>query len=279
MQVELGVMQGRLSPPEASRFQSFPRQSWREEIGRAREAGLSYIEWIYDEYGAEFNPVTTEEGAAEINAIKEEKGVRTPAICGDWLMDFPLIRCTEQDRSQREQMLHRMLRWGKRIGASRIVLPFVDASSIKTEEEKNIVVRTLERALPVSEEVGVEMHLEADFGPAEFADFLARILHPMIKVNYDTGNSSGLGFVASQEFAAYGGRIGSIHIKDRLRKPDGGIATRALGEGSANFEEVFACIRSIGYRGGFTLQVARGDDGDEVNWIKRQADFVRRYWI
>ena len=34
-----GIMQGRLSPPEDGRFQSFPRNSWREEFRRAHEAG------------------------------------------------------------------------------------------------------------------------------------------------------------------------------------------------------------------------------------------------
>ena len=122
------------------------------------------------------------------------------------------------------------------------------------------------------------MHLEADFGPSRFAGFLARLPHPMIKVNYDTGNSSGLGYVASEEFAAYGERIGSIHIKDRLRNSDGTVTTKPLGQGSADFGNVFECIRGIGYSGGFTLQVARGDSGDEVNWIKQQVAFVRSRW-
>ena len=36
-----GIMQGRLVPPEDGRFQSFPCNSWRQEITRAREAGKS----------------------------------------------------------------------------------------------------------------------------------------------------------------------------------------------------------------------------------------------
>jgi L-ribulose-5-phosphate 3-epimerase len=273
-----GVMQGRLSPPEDGRFQSFPRHSWRSELSRAGQAGLSYIEWIYDAYGASVNPIASAEGIAQLNALKEESGIKTPAICADWLMDYPLIRCSEEEREQREHVLHDLLRWGKKIGASRVVLPFVDASSIRTEQEKITVLGVLERALPLSGELGIEMHLEADFGPAEFASFLARIPHPAIKVNYDTGNSSGLGYVASEEFAAYGDRIGSIHIKDRQRLPDGKVATRPLGQGSADFDDVFRSIRKIGYPGGFTLQVARGKDGDEVNWIQQQLAFLRRYW-
>ncbi|MGE5053081.1 MAG: sugar phosphate isomerase/epimerase family protein [Acidobacteriota bacterium] len=278
MAAVFGIMQGRLSPPENGRLQSFPRNAWSQEFARARAAGLSYIEWIYDDYGASVNPITTEEGLAELNALKQQTGIETPAICGDWLMDFPLVRCSEQQRVEREQVLHSLLRWGKKIGASRVVLPFVDASSIHTEDEKITVLRVLERALPLSEELGVEIHLEADLGPADFASFLARIRHPNIKVNYDSGNSSGLGYVASEEFTSYGDRIGSIHIKDRLRLSDGRVVTKPLGQGSADFEDLFGSIRKIGYRGGLTLQVARGSDGDEVTWIRKQIAFLRQYW-
>jgi L-ribulose-5-phosphate 3-epimerase len=278
MQAVFGIMQGRLSPPEDGRFQSFPRHSWRQEFFRAREAGLSYIEWIYDEYGASVNPIASEPGIAELNALKQKSGIKTPAICGDWFIDYPLVRCSEVLLAQRERMLHDLLRWAKKIGALRLVLPFVDASSIRTHEEKTIVLAVLKRALQVSEGVGVEIHLEADFGPAEFESFLAHVSHPNLKVNYDTGNSSGLGYIASEEFAAYGSRIGSIHIKDRLRLPDGKVATKPLGEGSADFGDVFTSIRKVGYSGGFTLQVARGKDGDEVNWMKQQLAFLRRYW-
>jgi hexulose-6-phosphate isomerase len=51
-----------------------------------------------------------------------------------------------------------------------------------------------------------------------------------------------------------------------------------LGTGSANFDDVFKAIRSIDYQGGVTLQVARGRDNDEVNFIKGQLAFVKRYW-
>jgi hexulose-6-phosphate isomerase len=278
MKTRIGIMQGRLSPPEDGRFQSFPRRSWRHEIACARKAGIDFIEWIYDEYGASVNPIASDEGIEELSALKQRYRIATPALCGDWFMDFPLIRCSADERAQRESVLHDLLRRAKKIDSWRIVLPFVDNSRIQTEQEKQIVLEILERALPVAKEAGVEVHLEADFGPEDFATFIARIPHPMVKINYDTGNSSGLGYIAHEEFAAYGERIGSIHIKDRLRKPDGGIATMPLGEGSADFEDIFASIRGIGYSGGFTLQVARGEDGDEVNWIKRQLAFLRRYW-
>ena len=273
-----GIMQGRLSPPEDNRFQSFPRTCWRDEIPRAAEAGLSYIEWIHDDYDQGANPIFTQQGRAELAALKAEHGITTPALCADWFMDFPLIRCSEADRIARERHLQELLPVAASIGAQRIVLPFVDNSSIRTEEEQTIVLDALKHALAEAEQHGVELHLEADFGPADFARFLARIPDPMLKVNWDSGNSSGLGYVATEEFAAYGERIGSVHIKDRFRKPGGGIETRPLGTGSADFDDVFRAIRSIGYTGGLTLQVARGTPGEEVTFIRTQLAFLQEHW-
>jgi hexulose-6-phosphate isomerase len=273
-----GIMQGRLSPPEDGRFQSFPRNSWRDEFPRARAAGLDYIEWIHDHYDLGANPIFTPEGLAQLDALKHEHNITVPALCCDWFMDFPLIRCTTEEREAREQHLHELIPIAARIGAWRMVLPFVDQSRMATEEEQAQVLEILNRALPIAKENDVELHLEADFNPTDFAAFLNRLHHPLLKVNWDSGNSSGLGYVAHEEFAAYGNRLGSVHIKDRYRKPEGGIETRPLGTGSADFEDVFASLKAIHYTGGLTLQVARGTPGDEVNFIKTQLDFVKRYW-
>src|ERR1700739_2979067 len=100
-----GVMQGRLSPPEPGRFQAFPRTSWRDEFRLAMEAGFSYIEWIHDEYDKGANPIFSESGLLEMDALKKEYGISTPALCGDWFMDFPLIRCSKSERRRREEHL------------------------------------------------------------------------------------------------------------------------------------------------------------------------------
>ncbi len=280
-----GVMQGRLSPPEDGRFQSFPRQGWRREFAKAKAAGFSYIEWIHDDFdgwqsdadpGA--NPIFTAEGLREFDALKAEHGIATPALCGDWFMEHPLMRCKPTERRHREQHLHATILLAARIGARRMVLPFVDNAKITNEEEKIQVLDILKHALPVAEKHNVELHLEADFNPADFKTFLARLDHPFLKVNWDAGNSSGLGYIATEEFAAYGHRIGSVHIKDRYRKPEGGIETRVLGTGSANFDDIFKAIHGIGYDNGVTLQVARGAPGDEVDFLRGQLAFVKCYW-
>jgi hexulose-6-phosphate isomerase len=157
---------------------------------------------------------------------------------------------------------------------TRIVLPFVDNSAIRDDADRDAVVDTLQRALPAAEAAGIELHLETSLAPEEFAALLARIPHPSVKVNYDSGNSSSLGYRPAEEFAAYGDRLGSVHIKDRVLHG----ATKALGEGNADLDAVFAGLRRLNYAGDFILQVARGAPGDEVAWARRNRAYVERYW-
>ncbi len=93
----------------------------------------------------------------------------------------------------------------------------------------------------------------------------------MIWVNYDSGNSASLGYRPEDEFAAYGARVGSVHIKDRVR----GGGTVPLGTGDTDFLSLFACLRDLGYGGDYVMQAARGTAGDELAWARRNLAFVR----
>jgi L-ribulose-5-phosphate 3-epimerase len=271
-------MQGRLVPPEPNRFQAFPREHWRDEFPNAVAAGVNYIEWIVDAYGLDVNPVFTETGLAELDALKARFQVQTLSICTDWFMVNTLLRCTSPERAERELFLRQLIPIARRIGARHIVLPFVDSARIITDEDKTAVVEIMFAVAPVAANHGIGLHLETDLKAPDLVALFNRIPHPSIKIHFDTGNSAGLGYVASEELGAYGHRVGSIHIKDRYRKPTGGIETRALGTGSTNFEDVFAAIKRMGYNGAFTLEVARGESGNEVNWIRQQLSFIGRYW-
>jgi hexulose-6-phosphate isomerase len=129
----------------------------------------------------------------------------------------------------------------------------------------------LEAVVPALEETGVEAHLETDLAPEAFAALLARLPHPLIKVNYDSGNSASHGYDPAEEFAAYGERVGSVHIKDRVR----GGGTVPLGEGDADFAALFPELARIGFARDLVLQVARPADGEEVAWARQNCAFVR----
>ncbi len=266
----IGIMEGRLFPPEAGRFQSFPRQHWADEYGMAEKAGLDTIEWIYDLYGADVNPIATDEGIARMKALSVQHHVQVLSVCADYFMDKPLVRVAGEELEERVSKLFWLMRRGQMLGINRMVLPFVDASRIDTPEEYESVIDLLQRVGPVAEETKVEIHLETSLEPARFAELLGKVNHPWVKANYDSGNSSSLGYAPREEFAAYGPLVGSVHIKDRVR----GGGTVPLGTGSADFTALAECLKQVNYRGDFILQVARGEPGDEVAWTRKNREYV-----
>jgi hexulose-6-phosphate isomerase len=263
-------MQGRLGPPTDGRFQCFPRDGWRDEFERAARAGLGSIEWIYDVHGADVNPLATSTGVAEIRGLAERHSVAIRSLCADYFMDRPLLRTDATGRHELLTTLAWLIDRCRDAGIGHIVLPFVDASRIETEDEAALVVGMLRPALEVAERASVELHLETSLPPRQFAELLQRLPHRMLRANYDSGNSASLGYAPRDEFDAYGPRIGSIHIKDRVR----GGGTVPLGTGNADFPALFESIAGVGYRGDFILQVARGEPGDEIDWSARSLDWL-----
>ncbi len=264
------IMQGRLAPPENNAIQAFPRASWREEFPRAAAAGLDAIEWIHDTYGADANPILTAEGRAEMRGLIAAHGIEVRSLCADWFMDNPFVRCSDDEKRERVAHLNELLQNVDAVGVTRMVLPLVDNSTMENDTEQEDVRAVLRDVAPTAREAGIELHLETDLGPADFAAFLDGLPEDIIKVNFDSGNSSGLGYPPDEEFAAWGARLGSVHIKDRVL----GGTTMPLGEGSCDFAAVFAGLNALGYDGDIVLQVARGEDGGEVELARRNRAFV-----
>jgi hexulose-6-phosphate isomerase len=268
-----GIMQGRLVPPVADRFQCFPREQWAAEFAFAAAAGLDCIEWIYDEFGADVNPIATDDGMDLIRELSDRHGVRVVSLCADYFMDRPLVRTTPGELRDRIDVLHWLMDRAGELGIERIVLPFVDISRIETDLDVEQVVETISRSAVRAEERGIELHLETSLDPDQFAALLARLPSDVVKVNYDIGNSASLGFDPRAEFAAYGDRVGSVHVKDRIK----GGGTVPLGTGDADLPAVFRLLQSQNYGGDVVLQVARDVPGDEVRWARQNLDRVRGY--
>jgi L-ribulose-5-phosphate 3-epimerase len=268
----VGIMQGRLLPPVEGRIQAFPAGQWAEEFPRAREAGLTAIEWIYETHGRSGNPLCTDEGISHMQALGAAEGVAVRSVCADYFMELPLVRVTDRERAERLAHLGWLIERCRLARIGRIVLPFVDASSLRTADEQDQLVETLAEIVPVAEAAGVELHLETSLGPAAFGAFLDRVPHRSIRVNYDSGNSASLGYHPVEEFAAYGERIGSVHVKDRVR----GGSTVPLGTGDADFPAFFEGLGALRYQGDIILQAARGAPGAEVEWARQNRDFVLR---
>jgi hexulose-6-phosphate isomerase len=265
-------MQGRLSPPEGGRIQSFPAQTWRQEFAFAREAGLECIEWVYEVETEAANPLRTLAGVAEIADLSRQSGVAVWSICADFYMQDHLVAGDGTPRAEAVDHLMGLLQRAEALGIRYMVLPFVDASSLKSFQAREGLIKVLHTVIPQAEGTGVELHLETDLHPAVLAELLKAVSHPLIRANYDIGNSASLGHNPTEEIGLIGSWLGSVHVKDRLL----GGGTVPLGTGAADFDTSFRLIMQSGFQGPFILQASREAGLSETDLARRNRGFVQQ---
>ena len=265
---EIGIMQGRLSPRIDGKIQAYPASTWQKEFEIAQEIGYAAIEWIVEK-PVETNALMTDSGKAEIKKVISSTGVRIDYVCADIFMQQPLVRMTEEIKSQNKDYLLEILKNAKEVGAIGVEIPFVDNSSIKNDNEKQEFIDAMQDAFKLAKVLDIKISLETDLSPIAFKELLEQIDLDFVQANYDIGNSASLGFDSKEELDAYGKRILNVHVKDRKL----GGTTVPLGTGNADINLVIQKLQEFGYSGGLTMQAARGEN--DVETAKEQLTYVR----
>jgi hexulose-6-phosphate isomerase len=237
----------------------------------AHQHGFASIEFIFEADDHAQNPLFTAEGRATVQDVIQHSRVPVSAICADYFMDHPFFGVSTAQQQESGSILRLLIEAASDVGAQRVEIPCVDHAAIQTEEDKRLLQACVSTVLPLAERCGIEIVFETSLPPEEFREFLERFDHPLVRANYDSGNSASLGYEPAHELMTLGGLIGNIHIKDRILHG----TTVPLGTGNADFPAIFSTLAAVRYQGPFILQTAR--DADHVGAAVRYRDMVRSY--
>ena len=156
-----------------------------------------------------------------------------------------------------------------------IIYPLVDNSSLKKKVEEKKFIFQLKKIKSTLKQHKVKILFESDYSPINLKKFIEKFDKNYFGINYDTGNSSGLGYNIDEEFKLYGKYIHNVHIKDRVLKGN----TVRLGAGNANFGKLFLNLKKINYKNLLILQTARSHVNNHVNEIKINLNFLKNFQI
>ncbi|RKJ06162.1 sugar phosphate isomerase/epimerase [bacterium D16-54] len=276
MKHQIGIMQGRLTQPKGRGIQFFPFDNWENEFFSAQKIGLEEIEFIFDYDKYTQNPLWTKEGIETIRELKKKTGIQVNVVCFDYFMRRPFYKSDLKEQSlikkENTEILEKVLLAMKELEIGLIEIPLVDASSLKNNQEKLAFQEWL-LGIVDREDTSIRFGLETDLKPKDFLEYIEGFCNPRVGANYDSGNSSGIGYDLYEEVTTLRDHIFNIHIKDRVYQG----TTVPLGTGSADFEQLFKGLSEIGYSHNFILQAARGDEGKEEDNISAQMKFVCEY--
>jgi hexulose-6-phosphate isomerase len=272
--MKIGYMQGRLSPLVDGKIQAFPWDHWQSEFPSAQKLGIDAMEWTLDQEDLYKNPLMSEAGQKEIQSLCEKYDVSIPSLTGDCFMQTPYWKHDGESRRSLQNDLKNIIQSCSNLGIKFIVVPLVDAGSIESAEQEEVLLNHLEEITPFLKACNVQIVFESDLEPQPLKEFIAKLPEDSFGINYDSGNSAALGYNPTEEFSAYGDRVLNVHIKDRLL----GDTTVALGTGNTDFDAVFKGLASINYKGNLILQTARASDDNHDGVLDQYSKMVQG-WV
>lgn len=269
----IGFIQGRLSELVNNRIQLFPVKNWKAELKEASRNEIRTLEWTIDSETITENPLILPESIPEVIENINYFNIRIPSVTCDYFMEKPPWQESARDL---EDILTKIMIGMRSLNSTKLVIPLVDNSSLSENSYKTTIINFFEQMNPKIIENNIQICFESDFSPQNLADFIDEFPSYNYGINYDIGNSASLGYLPNEEFEMYGNRIINVHVKDRLLHGK----SVPLGEGSADFETVFRCLKSIKYDGNYILQTARATEGNHlsallkyrsmiINWIRK----------
>lgn len=271
-QIKIGIMSGRLSEPINNQIQAFPANSWKDEFQKAQICGFDSIEWVFD---LQPNPILDNDGLNQIKLLSDKHKIQISSVCADYFMKKMLFNVSEYDLQKNLIILQKLIQQCYRLEIEILEIPFVDSSSLKTKNDENQIVINLQKIINLAISQNVKITLETDLHPTNFKNLLEKFNNSNIGANYDSGNSTALGYDPKVELQTLKPWLSNIHIKDRFYHG----TTVPLGNGDTNFDLVFSTLAKINYNGQLIIQGAREDHNmiePQVTCLK-YLEFVRNY--
>jgi len=161
---------------------------------------------------------------------------------------------------QQDEVLERSIAAAKAFGTNKVRMfdfwqleddkPYRDAMDAKLREfadkaAKKDIILLLENEYECNSATG-----------AQAARTLAAVPNKNFMLNWDPGNAAAAGETAFPDGYAKlpKNRIGHVHLKDCVNKPDGKFAWAAMGKGTIRFVEQFKALMHDGYSGTMSLE-------------------------
>ena len=248
-------MQGRLSLPSNGKIQEFPTETWKDEFENIKELGLDGIEWILTSNHFLNNPLLTElQLPKKILSICVDNIVNKKISDNDFLYENLV------------PVLNKMID----INVKKIVIPLLEDSNVNDEKLRKKFIENISQIANQYPEVEFCFEFETN------TEIIMEILEcrDNFYLTYDTGNFTsfyGKNVDHMSLINLFGKKIKNVHIKDR----DYYGNTKPFGFGNTDFDIIFETLKENGYIENFILQLSRGENGRETEYIKNIYEIIK----
>ncbi|MBF0196034.1 MAG: sugar phosphate isomerase/epimerase [Magnetococcales bacterium] len=254
--IDIGIMQGRLSPKQPQQMLAFPWDSWKKEFDRAKKVGFSSIEWLFGKEKWQNNPIYTETGRLEIKKCIAKTNIQIHSLCVFFILEKAKDNFYGMSDLEVDNTLLNLMIYADSLGVKVFTLPLMEEASLKLPKMRSRITALLQHLISQSSNLNIVIALESDLPALELKKFIQEFNHPTLGVCYDLGNAVAEGYDPVAELNILAPQIREIHIKDRIN--NGG--SFMLGEGDVPFPKVFTQLPKHQFTIPIILETPVGED-------------------
>ena len=269
----LGFMQGRLVNSPYNKIQCFPEKEWKKELKLANNNNFKLMEWTVNNANIKKNPILSKKNFYQIKKVAKKYNIKINSLTCDYFMERPFFKKEIKNKNKIINNLKIILSNSQKLNIKFVVIPLVDQSSIKNKTEERTIINFFDEILK-KEYKKITILFESDYKPKQLLNFIKKFKSKNIGINYDSGNSSSLGYNFDSE-KIYFKFIKNFHIKDRLLHGK----TVRLGNGNAKIKKILQFFKKKKYKGNFILQTARCKNNQHISELNINRNYLKNLKI
>lgn len=240
-------MLGRLSPKYDQPLQSFPVNSWVDELSNAKDLDLECLEWVEDGINDSQNPLFSSSGRSDLLELQLKNKISVDSVCCHSFITGGLVSSKQPTRKKWIERLIFVLDCAKKINAKCVVLPLIEGSSIQDSFQKSIFLDSMRQVCMANNQV--QILLETDLTAHKSLELLHALKQFDVGLVYDLGNATQLQYEVYEDIKILHKAIFEIHFKDK----DSNGSLR-LGSGMTNFSDAIKALNDFNWKGRVILE-------------------------
>lgn len=269
---KFALMQGRLIDSEKKgSIQYFPDKNWKKELIIFKKNNINFIEWVVSLSNIKKNPIFYKSSLKIIKKITKKCKVNIRSIDFQFFTKKPFHKGSLNNQKKWFSILKKILIHSQLLNIKFYIIPALEYGNITNIKESRLFIKGIKNLSRYLKKDNFIL-IESDLKPDDLILLLKKINMKNVKINYDIGNSAGNGYSFEKE-KKYFSNVYNIHIKDKKYKGD----SVRLGEGDADFKEIFNYLKSIKYKGDFAFQCARSKSNDHLGELNKNIGFIKQY--
>jgi sugar phosphate isomerase/epimerase len=256
--VKFGLMQGRLFP-QKKQYNYFP-SLWRKEFSLLNKTKIDYIELIYNNKNAKYNPLNYKNSYKLAYKIFSEKR-KLYSLNLDYFAKKNFLK----NKKNSLKILKKFFIICNNLKIKILVIPCVEKNTLN-EKELLLLSKEIKKILKFNLKVSLEVNFPLSKNTIKNLD-------KQVGLCMDTGNLSEKKINLAEFYKNHKKVINHIHIKDK-KKIGFGYSNCMLGSGIVDFKSFFKAI-DLKKNNYFTLETFYGSN--PINNLKLNLRFLKKY--